>query len=57
MVEDAQASTAQIQRLADKVTGYFVPAVVLVALLAFVGWWGFGYFPQGLLAFIAVYMA
>ena len=54
MVEDAQASTAQIQRLADKVTGYFVPAVVLVALLAFFGWWAFGFFPQGLLAFIAV---
>lgn len=54
MVEDAQASTAQIQRLADKVTGYFVPAVVLVAVLAFFGWWAFGNFPQGLLAFIAV---
>ncbi|MBT8764807.1 heavy metal translocating P-type ATPase [Pseudomonas sp. DB1] len=54
MVEDAQASTAQIQRLADKVTGYFVPAVVLVATLAFFGWWAFGNFPQGLLAFIAV---
>lgn len=54
MVEDAQASTAQIQRLADKVTGYFVPAVVLVAVAAFFGWWAFGNFPQGLLAFIAV---
>lgn len=54
MVEDAQGSTAQVQRLADKVTGYFVPAVVLVALLAFFGWWAAGDFPQGLLAFIAV---
>lgn len=54
MVEDAQASTAQIQRLADQVTGYFVPTVVLVAFLAFFGWWIAGYFPQGLLAFIAV---
>ena len=54
MVEDAQASTAAVQRLADKVTAYFVPAVVAVALLAFFGWWAIGNFPQGLLAFIAV---
>lgn len=54
MVEEAQNSTAQIQRLADQVTGYFVPAVVAVALLALVGWSLVGSFPQGLLAFIAV---
>ncbi|WP_156433176.1 HAD-IC family P-type ATPase, partial [Sinorhizobium sp. GL28] len=54
MVEQAQASTAQVQRLADQVTRYFVPAVVGVALLAFVGWWVAGDFPQALLAFIAV---
>jgi len=54
MVEDAQASTAAVQRLADKVTTYFVPAVVTVAFLAFFGWWLAGNFPQGLLAFIAV---
>jgi Cu+-exporting ATPase len=54
MVEEAQASTAQIQRVADQVTGYFVPAVVLIALSAFIGWWLAGNFPQGLLAFIAV---
>lgn len=54
MVEDAQASTAQIQRLADQVTGYFVPAVVSVAILALVGWTVAGHFPQGLLAFVAV---
>ncbi len=54
MVEDAQASTAAVQRLADKVTAYFVPAVVAIALLAFFGWWAAGNFPQGLLAFIAV---
>ncbi|WER44724.1 heavy metal translocating P-type ATPase [Cupriavidus sp. WKF15] len=54
MVEDAQASTAQIQRLADQVTGYFVPAVVSVAVLALVGWSVAGHFPHGLLAFVAV---
>lgn len=54
LVEDAQASTAQVQRIADQVTGYFVPAVVGVALLAFLGWWIAGDFPQALLAFIAV---
>jgi len=54
MVEEAQASTAQVQRIADQVTSYFVPAVVGVAVLAFAGWWIAGNFPQGLLSFIAV---
>ncbi|WP_180967191.1 heavy metal translocating P-type ATPase [Fischerella thermalis] len=54
IVEEAQASTAQVQRLADKVTGYFVPAVVGIAVLAFLGWLFVGNFPQALLAFIAV---
>jgi P-type Cu+ transporter len=54
LVEEAQASTAQIQRIADQVTAYFVPAVVAVAVIAFFGWWLAGNFPQGLLAFIAV---
>jgi Cu+-exporting ATPase len=54
LVEEAQASTAPVQRLADQVTGYFVPAVVTVAILAFAGWWIAGNFPQALLSFIAV---
>jgi Cu+-exporting ATPase len=54
LVEEAQSSTAQIQRIADRVTAYFVPAVVAVAFVAFFGWWIAGNFPQGLLAFIAV---
>ena len=54
LVEEAQGSTAQIQRIADRVTGYFVPAVVGIAFLSFFGWWAVGNFPQGLLAFIAV---
>ena len=42
MVAEAQRSRAPIQRLADMVVGYFVPAVVLIALAAFVAWatWG-----------------
>ena len=54
LVEEAQASTAQVQRIADEVTRYFVPIVVIVAFLAFFGWWIAGNFPQGLLSFIAV---
>ena len=54
LVEEAQASTAQVQRIADEVTRYFVPTVVIVAFLAFFGWWIAGNFPQGFLAFIAV---
>jgi Cu+-exporting ATPase len=42
MVADAQRSRAPIQRLADVVAGYFVPAVVVIAILAFLAWsmWG-----------------
>jgi Cu+-exporting ATPase len=54
LVEDAQASSAPIQRVADEVTRYFVPAVVGTAIVAFALWWITGNLPQGLLAFIAV---
>ncbi|MEK7841553.1 MAG: heavy metal translocating P-type ATPase, partial [Deltaproteobacteria bacterium] len=54
MVEEAQASTAPIQRIADKATGYFAPAVVIAAILSFFGWWISGNFPQALLSSIAV---
>src|SRR3989337_116218 len=54
MVEEAQASTAPIQRIADKATGYFVPAIISAAFIAFFGWWLAGNFAQGLLSFVAV---
>jgi Cu+-exporting ATPase len=38
MVADAQRSRAPIQKLADAVAGYFVPAVVLIAIVTFVAW-------------------
>lgn len=38
IVEEAQASKAPIQQLADKVSSYFVPAVILIAILSFFVW-------------------
>lgn len=39
LVEDAQAKKAPIQRYADKVSSVFVPAVILIAVVTFVGWY------------------
>ncbi|NUM55930.1 MAG: heavy metal translocating P-type ATPase [Candidatus Hydrogenedentes bacterium] len=52
MVGEAQRSRAPIQRLADTVSGYFVPAVVLVAMAAFAAWMIFG--PEPRLAYAMV---
>ena len=42
LVEDAQATKPPIQRLADRVSAVFVPVVVVIALLTFLGWWLYG---------------
>ena len=57
MVAEAQRSRAPIQRMADTVSGYFVPAVILVAALAFIGWAIWGPAPAlayGLIAAVSV---
>ncbi|PKB19049.1 Cu+-exporting ATPase [Novosphingobium kunmingense] len=57
MVAEAQRSRAPIQRMADKVSGWFVPAVIGVAVIAFAGWsiWGpEPRFAYGLVAAVAV---
>jgi P-type Cu+ transporter len=57
MVADAQRSRAPIQRLADQVSAWFVPLVILVAMLAFVAWAVWGPEPRyayGLIAAVAV---
>ena len=46
LVSEAQRSRAPMQRLADKVAGYFVPAVIAAAVLAFVAWAAFGPQPR-----------
>lgn len=57
MVADAQRSRAPIQRLADQVSGWFVPMVIVVALAAFGAWAWFGPEPRlafGLVAAVSV---
>lgn len=52
MVAEAQRSRAPIQKLVDVVSGYFVPAVVVVAILTFGIWWAWG--PEPRLAFAVI---
>jgi Cu+-exporting ATPase len=52
MVSEAQRTRAPIQRLADQVSGWFVPLVIIVAVIAFVAWATFG--PEPRLAYALV---
>lgn len=52
MVTQAQRSRAPIQKLADSVSGYFVPAVVLISFITYIIWYFFG--PEPTLAFAIV---
>ena len=57
MVAEAQRSRAPIQRLADQVSGWFVPAVIAVSVLAFIAWSVWGPEPRltfGLIAAVSV---
>ena len=53
MVAAAQRSRAPIQRLADTVAAWFVPAVIAIAVLAFAGWAAFGPPPRFSYGFVA----
>ncbi|MBI4183863.1 MAG: heavy metal translocating P-type ATPase [Proteobacteria bacterium] len=54
MVKDAQGSKAPIQRIVDTVSGYFVPAVMILAVLAFVAWYDLGPEPRSVYATIVL---
>lgn len=52
LVQEAQGSKAPIQRLADLVSSYFVPVVIMLAIATFVIWYNFGSAPALLFALL-----
>jgi Cu+-exporting ATPase len=54
LVEEAQSSSAPVQRLADRVVGYFVPAVFTVAAIAFTYWFVSAGFSAAFLVLLAI---
>ena len=52
LVEEAQGSKAPIQRLADLISAYFVPVVIILAILTFIIWYIFGPSPAFLFAML-----
>jgi len=54
LVQTAQASKANVQRLADRVCAVFVPAVLTIAAVTVVGWWLAGDLSRGVIATVTV---
>lgn len=54
LVQEAQGSKAPIQRLADLVSSYFVPAVIILAIATFIVWYDFGPSPALLFALLNI---
>ncbi|MDB6091510.1 MAG: copper-translocating P-type ATPase [Gammaproteobacteria bacterium] len=52
LVSEAQRSRAPLQKLADRVAAWFVPAVITLAIMTFIGWWVLG--PEPRLAYALV---
>jgi len=54
MVQEAQGSKAPVQKLADKIAGVFVPVVILIAIVSFIGWYFLGPDPSLTYAFVTL---
>lgn len=54
LVQQAQGSKAPIQRIVDQVSAYFVPTVMILAILSFMAWYNFGPEPRFIFSIIAL---